>query len=78
MRPFPEKTGSPSVPVSEAPATPKGLDWARAVVFGGDLAGEAWYWSSDGKPRPGGKARGTVALAATAAGYCGMREKGTP
>ena len=40
MRPFPEKTGNPSVSVSEAPATPQALDWAGAVVFGGDLAGE--------------------------------------
>ena len=40
MRPFPEKTDSPSVPVSEAPAAPEGLDCARAVLFGGDLAGE--------------------------------------
>jgi hypothetical protein len=40
MRPFPEKTGSPSVPVSQAPVAPKGLERARAVVFPDGLAGE--------------------------------------
>jgi hypothetical protein len=40
MRPFPEKAGSPSVPVSLHRRSPRGLDCARAVLFGGDPAGE--------------------------------------
>lgn len=40
MRPFPEKTDSPSVPVSKHRRPPRGLDWARAGLSGGDPAGE--------------------------------------
>jgi hypothetical protein len=40
MRPFPEKTDSPSIPVSMHRRPPRGLDCARAGLFGGDPAGE--------------------------------------
>jgi len=69
MRPFPEKTGSPSVPVPMHRRPPRGLDCARAVLFGGGPAGEIRHESFDGQPRPGAGRGGNAALAAAAARY---------
>ena len=40
MRPFPEKTDSPSARCPRRRRPPRGLDCAPAGLFGGDLAGE--------------------------------------
>jgi membrane-associated PAP2 superfamily phosphatase len=65
MRPFPDKTDSPSNPVSEAPAAPQGADCAWAALFGGgEIRSEALMVS-----RAGGKARGNCGPAAAAARY---------
>jgi len=71
MRPFPEKTDSPSVPVSEALAAPQG-SWLRpgCAVWGRPGRRDP-QWSVAVSRAPG-KGRGNAAPAAAAARYWGL------